>query len=127
MPGMSKETAPIVEDFGPVANHQGDYLDYSIQFLNFRAEMDGAPMLRGLPNDMCISAHWGYVIKGGLTFHFADHSETYHAGDAFYVPPGHTPANADDTEYVQFSPTADIKVVSEVIKGNLAAMQAAER
>ena len=46
MPGISKETAPTVEDFGPVANRQGDCLGYTIQFLHFRAVMDGAAMLR---------------------------------------------------------------------------------
>jgi hypothetical protein len=58
-------------------------------------------------------------------FKFADPSETYQTGDAFYVPAGHTPANAEDTEYVQFSPTEELAVVSQVIERNLAAMQAA--
>ena len=124
MPGMSKETAPTVEDLGPVANRQGDFLGYTIQFLHFKQEMDGAAMLKGLPDDMCVSPHWGYVLKGQITFNTGDHSETYKAGDAFYVPAGHTPANTEDTEYVQFSPTDDLTVVSETIKRNVAAMQA---
>lgn len=65
----------------------------------------------------------GYVLKGDITFNFGDHSETYAAGDAFYVPAGHTPANTEDTEYVQFSPTKELTVVSETIKRNVAAMQ----
>ena len=124
MPGFSKDTAPAVDDFGMVANRHGDFLGYTIQFLQFRPEMDGAAMLKGLPDDVCISPHWGYVLKGEITFRFADHSETYKTGDAFYVPAGHTPANAEDTEYVQFSPTEELAVVSETIERNLAAMQA---
>lgn len=42
------------------------------------------------------------------------------------MPAGHTPANAADTEYVQFSPTEELAVVSEVIEGNLAEMAKAQ-
>ena len=123
MPGFSKQNAPVVEDFGPVvARHDEDVHGYAIQFLQFRPEMDSAPFLRGLPDDRCQCPHWGYVLKGELTFTFADHTETYRPGDAFYVPAGHTPANAEDTEYLQFSPTSELRVVSETIQRNAAAM-----
>jgi quercetin dioxygenase-like cupin family protein len=35
--------------------------------------------------------HWGYVLKGELTYRYADREETYEAGDAFFGPPGHAP------------------------------------
>jgi hypothetical protein len=125
MPGFSKDTAPNVEDVGPVADRYDDVLGYRIDFLHFRPEMDGAALLKGLPDDRCIAPHWGYVIKGEISFHFPDHVETYPAGAAFYVPPGHTPSNTADTEYVQFSPSEQLAVVSETILRNFQAMQEA--
>jgi hypothetical protein len=124
MPGFSKQTAPTVEDFGPVEDRYDDVLGYRIDFLHFRPEMDSAPMLKGLPDDRCIAPHWGYVLKGAVTYRFADHSETYRAGDAFYVPAGHTPFSEADTEYLQFSPSEELKIVSETILRNFEAMQA---
>lgn len=125
MPGFAKENAPVVEDVGPVVSrYDEDVLGYAIHFLHFRPEMDGAPVLKGLPNDRCPSPHWGYVLSGEITFTFADHAETYRAGEAFYVPPDHTPSNTADTEYLQFSPTEQIRLVGATIKRNLAAMGA---
>ena len=48
----------------------------------------------GLPDDSCQCPHWGYVLKGELTFRFADREEVFEAGDAFYLPPGHVPLGA---------------------------------
>ena len=33
------------------------------------------------------------MIKGKVGFRFTDREETYEAGDAYYVPPGHTPVH----------------------------------
>lgn len=49
-------------------------------------------MLKELPDDKSIAPHWGYVLKGKVTYAVADHSELYEAGDVFYVPSGHTPS-----------------------------------
>jgi uncharacterized RmlC-like cupin family protein len=90
-------------------------------------EMDAAPLLKGLVDDRCQCPHWGYVLKGTVTFKFADHEETFNAGDAFYVPAGHTPANSEGAEYLQFSPAAELKVTSDQIMENMKAMQAAQK
>jgi ribosomal protein L16 Arg81 hydroxylase len=60
----------------------------------------------------------------GLTFRFADHDEVFEAGDAFYLPPGHVGIqNEPGSEYVQFSPTKELKETSEVIMKNMQEMQ----
>ena len=59
--------------------------------MSFRQDIDGTPLLKGLPGDRCQCPHWGYVLKGRLTYRFADHEEVFEAGDAFYLPPGHVP------------------------------------
>lgn len=45
------------------------------------------------------------MIKGKVGFRFTDREETYEAGDAYYVPPGHTPVHYTGAEIVEFSPT----------------------
>ena len=52
-----------------------------------------APLLKGLPDDRCPCPHWGYVLKGTVTFTFADRSETFETGESFYISPGHTPVH----------------------------------
>jgi hypothetical protein len=119
MPRVSKASAAHVEDHGPVEDRHEDVDGYAINFLTFRQEIDGAPLLKGLPDDKCQCPHWGYVVTGRLTFRFADHEETFEAGDAFYVPGGHTPSAAAGTEYVQFSPADELKLVTDTMLRNL--------
>ena len=122
MPKVSRESAET-EDHGPVEDRHAELEGYTVNFVTFRQDMDGTPMLKGLPNDMCQAPHWGYVFKGKLTFRFADHEETYEPGDAFYAPPGHIPINEADTEYLQFSPSEELARTSEVIMKNFQEMQ----
>ena len=84
-------------------------------------DADLADLYRGLPGDRCQSPHWGYVIRGRITFRYADREETYEAGDAYYAPPGHTPMLFDGTELVEFSPTDALGETIAVIVGNLRA------
>jgi hypothetical protein len=125
MAKVSKETAQV-EDPGPVLVHEQEVEGYVCDFLHFRQDIDMTPLLHGLPGDRCQCPHWGYVIKGQMTFRYADHEETIRAGEAFYAPPGHAPVgNAPGTEYVQWSPAVELAPVSEAIQRNLAAMQPA--
>ena len=68
--------------------------------------------------------HWGYVTKGKVTFGFADHDEVFEPGDAFYVPAGHTQSAEADSEYVQFSPSEELKATAAVVMKNMQQMQA---
>jgi ribosomal protein L16 Arg81 hydroxylase len=58
-------------------------------------------------------------------FASATTKRSYEAGDAFYLPPGHIGVgNEPDTEYVQFSPSDELREVSAVIQKNMEQMQA---
>jgi hypothetical protein len=98
--------------------------EMTVGYFRFAKGTDLRPALAGLPGDMCQCPHWGYVQKGRLTFRFSDHEEVLEAGDAFYVPPGHIPVVEAGTEYVQFSPREELRVVSETIAANMAKMNA---
>ncbi len=122
MPKASKASASQIQQVEGIVDDRSEELGgYTVGFSSFLGDMDPAPLFRGLPDDRCQSAHWGYVFKGKITFRFDDHEETYEAGDAYYAPPGHTPVLFDGCELVEFSPTEDLARTMEVIAKNLQA------
>lgn len=125
MPNVSKQSAAHVDDHGVVEDRHEDIDGYTVNFVSFRQDVDGTALLRGLPDDRCSCPHWGYVLKGRLTFRFADHDEIFEAGDAFYLPAGHIPLAEAGSELVQFSPREELKAVDEAIMKNMRAMQGA--
>ena len=95
---------------------------YSVCFESHTADADLADLFRGLPDDRCQLPRWGYVLKGMITFRFADgEEETYVGGDAYYVPPGHTPLHYAGAEIVEFSPTDALAQTIPVVLANLGA------
>ena len=124
MPKTSRETASQVADLGVMESRSEQLDGYTVEFTTFREDADGTPVFKGLPDDRCQSPHWGYVIRGRLTFLYADREEVYEAGDAYYAPPGHIPVVTADTEVVEFSPTKEYSRTLEVVARNLAAAQA---
>jgi hypothetical protein len=123
MPKVSRDHAEHVEDHGVVEDRHEDIDGYTVNFVSFRQDIDGTPLLKGLPDDRCPCPHWGYVIKGRLTYRFADHEEVFEAGDAFYLPPGHVPLADAGSELVQFSPSEQLQEVDAVMRQNMLAMQ----
>jgi hypothetical protein len=61
------------------------------------------------------------VITGRISFRFADREETFEAGEAYYVGPGHTPRHHAGSEIVEFSPTALLDETIPVVLRNLGA------
>jgi hypothetical protein len=92
MPRLSKDSAPNVQDAGPAVDRSGDLDDTTVSFVTIRQGHSLAPLLRGLPGDSCQCPHWGYLLAGKITVSYGDRKETYQAGDAFYMTPGHVPA-----------------------------------
>ena len=123
MPKVSKASAAHVDDHGVVEDRHEDIEGYTVNFVSFRQDIDATPLLKGLPDDACPCPHWGYVLKGRLTYRFSDHEEVFEAGDAFYLPPGHVPLAEAGSEVVQFSPTKELNETSEVIMKNMQEMQ----
>jgi hypothetical protein len=125
MPKVSRESATQGGEFGPVLDRSDQLDGYTVGFTLFRADVDATPLLKGLPDDRCQCPHWGYVIAGEMIFRYADHEETYRAGDAFYTPPGHVPViHEPGTEIVMFSPTAELRTTEEVMARNMEAIAA---
>ena len=125
MPKVSRESAAHVQQVGPVEDRHEDLDGWAVNFVSFGADVDAAPLLRGLPDDRCQCPHWGYVISGRMTVQFGEREEVYEAGDAFYMPPGHVPAVAAGTEIVQFSPREQLDPVEAAMAANMRALQGA--
>jgi hypothetical protein len=122
MPKVSRETASetvAMEGLEVRLEHlEGGY---SVCFESHIADADLAELFRGLPDDRCQLPRWGYVIRGRVAFRFANREETYEAGDAYYVPPGHTPVHHSGAEIVEFSPTDVLGETMGVVMENLRA------
>jgi hypothetical protein len=122
MPKASKATAT---DSTVVEGYEGhfEHLDggYTVGFETYTEDADLTPYFKGLPDEKCQASHWGYVLRGKVTFKTAAGEETFAAGDAYYVGPGHTPVLYAGTEVVEFSDTEELKRTIEVVTRNMAA------
>jgi hypothetical protein len=125
VPKVSKDTATGGGDYGAVIDRSEEIGNYTVNFVQFNEDVDATPLMKGLPDDRCQCPHWGYVISGRLHFRFADHEETFEAGDAFYLPPGHVPFKHEPgTLLVQFSPAEELRQTEAAIERNMKALQA---
>lgn len=120
MPKASKDTASEAVALEGL-DVRLEHLDggYSVCFESHSADADLAGLFRGLPGDRCQLPRWGYVLEGMITFRFADREETYVTGDAYYVPPGHTPVHYAGAEILEFSPTEALGETMAVVMANV--------
>ena len=119
MPRTRKDEATIGIDEPVIEGRYVEMGDYTVAFETFRADIDPAPLFAGLPDDRCQCPHWGYVISGRLVMRYPDHEETFTAGDAYYIPPGHLPVVTAGTEVVEFSPAAALAETQAVLDANM--------
>ena len=120
MPKVSRNTASHSVKVAGLDVRVG-HLDggYSVCFEQHTADAELGALFRGLPGDRCPLPRWGYVLKGTVSFVFADHNETFEAGDAYYVAPGHLPLHHAGAEIVEFSPTHILEQTMKVVMSNL--------
>lgn len=123
---MSKASKTSASETFEIEGYEGHIEDmgdgYTVAFEKYTADFDLAPFMKGLKDDHCQCAHWGYVLKGKVTFKNEFGEETFEAGDAYYVPPGHTPVLYAGTEVVEFSPTEELQHTTEAIAKNMEAV-----
>ena len=123
MPRAAKADSAVQVDEPEIEGRYAELGDYTVAFETHKQDMDPGALFAGLPDDRCQCPHWGVVISGKIVFRFADHDETYVAGDAYYGAPGHLPLLFADTELIEFSPTAALNETMEVIDANLTALK----
>lgn len=117
---ITKSEAHQVETMEGFEGRYDEIDDYTVGFETYTADADPAELFRGLTDDRCQCPHWGVVLRGKLTYRYADGTEdVIGGGEAYYARPGHTPVFSADTEIVEFSPTAQLAQTIEAIVGNL--------
>ena len=121
----TRDELPIIFGADPASIRGADWFGLRSMIVTLPAGTDLAPVLKGLPGDLCPCPHWGYMLKGRIKVTYADGAEILRAGDLFYLPPGHTPLVEEDTEFVEFSRPDEHEPVMEVVKRNIAAAGAA--
>ncbi len=120
MPSVSRRTAgESIRMFGLEARLSNLEGGFTVSFETHTSDEDLGPLLQGLPNDECQLVRLGYVIRGIAEFKVAGRIETYRAGDAYYVPPGHVPVHHDGAEVVEFSPTDRLGETIGVLVANI--------
>ena len=120
MPKASKATASETVEVEGYEGHV-EKLDggYTVAFERYTADADLSSFFKGLPDDQCQCAHWGYVIAGRVVFRSSAGEETFETGDAYFVGPGHTPVIYAGTEVVEFSPTDELQRTLDVVTKNM--------
>ncbi len=110
MPKFSKATAKHQGFPGFMDAYEQVVGDWTVDVETSFVDMDQARLFKGAPDDLCQAHHMGYVLKGKFGIRKADGTEeTYEAGDAFVLEPGHTPIVYAGLEYVAFTPTEEAK------------------
>jgi hypothetical protein len=115
MRSIAREDVPVIIEDNGVEIRARDEEGLSVGFVRLPAGADLRPATKGLPDDLCPCPHWGYMIKGSVRMHSTGGHQDYRAGEAFYWAPGHAPEALEDSEYVDFSPTAEFLAVIEHI------------
>ncbi|ALC22505.1 hypothetical protein ACH46N_24375 [Streptomyces pristinaespiralis] len=117
MTATTREETPVVLEGGGVElrmKEAGGGL--SVAFIHLPRGTDMGPALKGMPGDLCQCPHWGFLLNGRIRMRTASGEETYEAGQAYYWAPGHAPEAMEDTDVVEFSPTAEFTEVIDHIK-----------
>jgi hypothetical protein len=104
MARFSKQDVTPNQD-GPGTEWRAELDGYTVSMVAVSADTDLSELLKGLPDDECPSPHWGVVTRGSIWFRHGDGDEVFSAGDAFYVPAGHTSGASAGAEFVIFSPS----------------------
>jgi mannose-6-phosphate isomerase-like protein (cupin superfamily) len=119
----SKKDLPKTMETSDMVMQEAEWGDLHVEIDTFHKKMDVTPLLKGLPNNMCQCPHWGYVLKGRMHVKYKDHEEVVNAGDAYYLPAGHSAIFEAGSEVLEFSQKDKLKKTMEVIMRNFEAMQ----
>jgi len=122
MPSAQRSTTPVGMDLDAMEGRYAELDECTVGFETYKQDLDAGPYFRGLPDDRCSCVHLGYMTSGQIIFRYADHEETYVEADAYVAPPGHLPIITAGTSVVEFTRTADLASVMDVIGRNIQAI-----
>jgi len=97
--------------------------DMHVEYDVFKKRFDVTPFLKGLPKDRDPCPHWGILLKGQMRVIFDGKEEIVKAGEAYYMPPGHTAIVEGGSESWEFSPNDKMQKTMEVVMRNFKALE----
>lgn len=112
---------PVVEDYGNgFCSRLVEWGGMIVSYETFPKGVDAAALFQGLPDDMCQSPHWGYVLSGRVRIRRKAGDVVLTTGDVYYLEPGHVPVFEEDTEILEFSPKKEYQQTIDVVARNMA-------
>lgn len=96
------DLAPELEGPG-VRIRRADADGLAMCLIRLKAGVTTDPLFRGLREDRCQCAHWGYIISGTMRVHSAGGSHDYAAGETYYWAPGHNLEAVSDSEHLEIT------------------------
>ena len=114
---------PLVDDYGEgFCSRMSEWGGMIVSYETFPKGTDAAPLFKGLPDDMCQSPHWGYIVRGRVRIKTA-RGETFvlKTGEVYYLEPGHVPFFEEDTEVLEFSAKNEYQQTIDIVNKNIAA------
>ncbi len=105
---------------------EAEWGEMRVGYETYLADFEDSDLLTGLPDDRCPCPHWGFLLSGRMTVHYADHDEVVQAGDVYYMAPGHTMSAVAGTVLIEFSPRDKFEELMEVAERNLARLEDAQ-
>jgi mannose-6-phosphate isomerase-like protein (cupin superfamily) len=120
MAKLSKDTAEKIMEVPQAEDRSSDIEGYTVNFVTIKETHDLAPALASLPGGHCSCPHWGYLFQGRMVVTYGDRKEVIEAGEAFYMPPGHTPQADAGTEFVVFSPADELEATNRAVMAAMA-------
>ena len=121
MPSAARDELPEQEIAPGYSSRFADWGGITVAFEKAHAGQDASAMVKGLPDDRCQAPHWGYLFTGKIVVDYGDRSETIEAGQAYHVAPGHRITFLEDSEALEFTPTAELEQTFEAVRRNAAA------
>jgi len=118
MPSASHDQLELREIAPGYSSRYTDWGGITVAFEKATAGQDASAMVRGLPDDRCQAPHWGFLFSGRIVVHFGDRTETLEGGQAYYIAPGHAIEFLEDSEAVEFTPTAALERTFAAIRRN---------
>lgn len=115
-------TLPKRVDVDELTIWETNWGDLHVSLVSCHKALDIAPLLKGLPDDLCQCPHWGMILKGRKLVKYRDHDEELNGGDAYYMAPGHSTVTDVGTEWIEFSPVRELEKTNEAVSRNLATM-----
>ncbi len=110
MRASKNELAKVESTPSEMTAFEGVWGTMHVEYDVVKKQFDITPLLKDQPNGRCQVPHWGIVTKGKATVRYEDgKEETIKAGDAYYIPPGHTAIFEAGFDMWEFSPTEKLR------------------